>query len=125
LFGVELLADGLEARPLVTCRLQRWEANAGEPVIVGEVSDVWQRDLPAPEVAGEYLMGRQGSFCEVAVPLSPRRFLAVGEIDGLDNRAALPSVVSRVGWLVEDVGASRHMPEPGPGDRRRVDVEQR
>jgi len=122
---MELFADRLEERPLVTRRLPRREADAREPGVVAEISDVGQRDLPAPEVAWESLMWWKAGFGEVPVPLRPSRLFAVSEVQALDDAAALPSVVCRVGWLVEDVGPSRNVPEPGPGDGRRVDVEQR
>jgi hypothetical protein len=77
---VQLFTHGLERGPLEACGLQAREAYAGEPSVVAEVGDIGQRDLPAPEISWEGLLGRKPRFREVAVPLSPNRRLAVREI---------------------------------------------
>jgi hypothetical protein len=91
---MERLTDWLEDRPLMSARLERRQTNAGEPVVVAQIRDPGEGNLPPPQIARQSLRGRG----------PPGRF-AVGEVEAFDNRAALPAVVRRIGRFVVDVGA--------------------
>jgi hypothetical protein len=65
----------------------------------------------------------EACFRKPAVPLRPHRFLAVGEVETLDDRSALPPIVSRIWRLVEDVRAGGYVSPPGTGLGRRIDVQ--
>jgi hypothetical protein len=88
---MERLTHWLEGRPLMSARLEWRQANTGEPVVVAEIRDRGERDLPPPQIA------RQS--------LRPHSRFAVREVEAFDNRAALPAVVRRIGRLEVDVAA--------------------
>jgi hypothetical protein len=58
----------------------------------------------------------------VAIPLSPKRFLIVREIEGVDDVAALPTVVA---WRLRPeawVGEVRDVTQPRSSGVNRIDV---
>ena len=102
---MERLTDWLEDRPLMSARLERRQTNAGEPVVVAQIRDPGEGNLPPPQIARQSLRGRHCRLGQVPVPLGPPGRFAVGEVEAFDNRAALPAVVRRIGRFVVDVGA--------------------
>lgn len=75
-----------------------------------------------PDITRHTSLRRNSGFRESAVPLSPHRLLAISEVEGFDSGAALPTVVGRIGGLVEDVAAWRDVAPPCAGLWRRFDV---
>ncbi len=121
---VQRLSDGLERGPLRLCRQQAGQSNAREPILVAEVGDHGQCDLPAPEIAGQALLWRQYGLCEVSVPLGPGGCLAVGEVESVDHCATLPAIVCRVRRLIINLAASGNVAPPGARQMRRINVQQ-
>jgi len=120
---MQLLAYRLECGPLQPRRFERWQTDSREAIVPTEIRNVWQRDLPSPEITGKGLMRRQPGLGEPAIPLGPDGRLAVAEVERFNDSPALPSVVGGVWRLVEDVATAGDVPEPRPGDRSRLDVQ--
>lgn len=88
----ELLAHLLVGGPASAPGSRREQPYAGDPVRRAEIGNVERADAVAPDVAGELLQRRDASLGKVPIPLSPERLLAVGEVEGIDDVAALPAV---------------------------------
>src|SRR3954449_4203729 len=89
---MQQLASRLERRPLAARGNDGREPDPRALGLGAEIGDAREIDLAAPEVARERLAWWQGGLGERSVPLRPRGRLAVGEIDRIDDRAALASV---------------------------------
>jgi hypothetical protein len=93
----ECFADVLVARP----RFPAWswvgQADAAESGRVAEIGDLERSDPVTPHVAGKLLHRWYAPLGEVAIPLSPQGLLLVCEVEGVDDLAALPAVLT--GWL--------------------------
>jgi hypothetical protein len=121
--AVQLLAYDLEGGPAAASRSWCGQADPGEPGGVGQVSH-WQRGhLVVPKVAGEGHQWRQAGFGEVAVPLGPNTVWAVGQVEGVHDRAVLPAVVPRWFRSPGGVGSSGHVPPPVTFDGGGIDVQ--
>jgi len=60
---------------------------------------------------------------EMAIPLSPQRVLLVGEVESVDDVAALPTVVT---WRLRPnawVSAAGNVTQPRAGGVNRIDIE--
>jgi len=120
---VELLAHGLVGMPSSSPRSGHAEANSGESSGIGEVGNLQGRDLVAPQVARQRAGRRDGCFGEVAIPLGPDASLVFSEVQGVEDRAALPSVIAGRAGASEWVDSSWDVAPPPTSDRRRVDIE--
>lgn len=120
---VQSLAHRLECWPLNPGWLKRRQADATESIVVFEVRNEGQRDLPTPQIPWQALLRREGCLGELAIPLSPNGLLGVGEVQRFDHGSSLPPVVCRIRRLVVDVGASRDVAPPGARKVDRIDVQ--
>jgi hypothetical protein len=60
---------------------------------------------------------------QVAVPLSPEGLLLIGEVEGVDDLAALPAVVARRLRSDTRVSEVRDVTQPRSGGVNRIDLE--
>jgi hypothetical protein len=77
----------------------------------------------APDVAGELVHRWYAALREVAIPLSPKRFLVVSKVEGVDDVAALPAVIARRLRPDAWVGEVRDLTQPCSRRVDRIDVE--
>jgi hypothetical protein len=110
------LADRLRLRPLASARIEPLEPMRGEGAVGGEVDDVAEVDLHAPDGAREPSRGRDARLGRVPVPLCPDGRFRVAEVDRADDAAALPPTVGRLVGPEEGLGVDPGDPEPGPLD---------
>ncbi len=110
--AVQLLADGLKGWPSLPTGLGRLKADRRELRPAAEISHPLDIDLKLPELAG-HLANRFGLHLgERPIPLGPRSLWAVGEIERLDDRAALPAPVGGIGRACEWVAPGRSLSPP-------------
>jgi hypothetical protein len=119
----ECLADLLVGGPSLAPGSGRVEADAGEPVGGAEIGNLELRHLVAPEVAWELVHWRYAPLGEVPVPLGPEGVLGFGEVERVDDGAALPAVVAGRPRTDARVGSVGNVTQPGAGRVDRVDVE--
>jgi hypothetical protein len=119
----EPLAHLLVVGPASAPGSRREQPYAREPVRRAEIGNVDRADAVAPDVTGELLQRRDASLGEVPIPLSPERVLAVGEVEGIDDVAALPAVVPRRLWASAWISSVRDLTQPRAGGVDRIDVE--
>ena len=120
---LELFTDGLVGLPSTSSRSGHAEADPGESSGIGEVGHLQGRDLTAPQVARQRAGRWDGCFGEVTVPLGPDAGFVLSEVQGVDDRAALSSVVAGRAGASEWVDSGWDMTPPPTSDRRRVDIE--
>jgi hypothetical protein len=90
------LTDRLVRRPGLPPGTRGREAHASQALRGREIGDLEPRvDHPPPQVPRHLPVRRDTRLGEVPVPLGPDRGLVAGEVDYLDDRAALPATV---GW---------------------------
>jgi hypothetical protein len=87
-----------------------------------QVGNPRKGDLPFPKGTRHHLVGAKTVFREPAIPFRPGSAHSIGEIKGLDDFAALPATICRMGGSIEDLSAVWNLPPPDSGDGRRVDV---
>lgn len=93
-----------------------------EAVGVREIGDRFHANLPAPQIARHLTVRRDRELGEHAVLLSPRGFLAVGEVESANGLPLLPPSVAWWIGAVERIAAVGSLAPPEPGDGDRVDV---
>lgn len=120
---IKLLSDGLKRRPLQPCGLEGRQPDARQPGVSAQIGNTGKRDLPRPDVAWQTMVRRKARLREPAVPLCPHGLFAFGEVETLDDRSALPPIVSRIWRFIEDVPAGGYLPPPRTGLGRRVDLQ--
>jgi len=74
-------------------------------------------------IARKLVHGRYTTLGEMSVPLSPKRVLLLGEVDGVDDVAVLPAVVAERLRARARVRAMRNVAQPGACRADRIDVE--
>jgi hypothetical protein len=79
--------------------------------------------LVTPYVSGKLIHRWYAPLGQVAVPLSPKGLLLVGEVEGIDDLAALPAVVARRLRSDARVSEVRDVTQPRTGGVNRIDVE--
>jgi hypothetical protein len=119
----ECFADVLIGRPPLPARSRQRQADTGESIRIAEIGHVERLHLMAPDVAGELVHRWYAALREVAIPLGPKRLLVVGEVEGVDDVAALPAVVARRLRPQAWVGEVRDLTQPCSCRVDRVDVE--
>lgn len=120
---VQSLAHRLECWPLNPGWPKRRQADASESIVVAEVRNAGQRDLPTPQIPWQILLRRERRLGELSVPLSPNSLLGIGEVQRFDHGSSLPPVVCRIRRRVMDVAASRDVAPPSAREVRRIDVQ--
>ena len=93
-FSPELLAETLKGGPRGATWNRDPEACCGQPLERREVGD-FDIDLPGPQLARHLRERRDHALGEVAIPLGPGGLLGLGEIESIDDVAALPPIVGR------------------------------
>jgi hypothetical protein len=71
------------------------ESHGCELLVCRQIGYYFDIDLPCPQLAWHLRKWWNRSLGEVAVPLGPGSLLAVGQVEGVDDIAALPAVVWR------------------------------
>lgn len=121
----ERFADVLIGRPYFPARSRQCQPDARKSVRIAKIGDLERRDLVPPHVSGKLVHRWYSTLGEVAIPLSPQRLLLIGEVESVDDVAALPAVVAR--WLRPPARVSevRDLTQPRSVGVNRVDVERR
>jgi len=119
----ERFADVLTGRPAFAAWCRQREPDACESVCFAEICHVERSHAVTPDVSRKLLHRWNAPFGEVAIPLSPERLLLIGEVEGIDDVAALPAVVARRLWPSAWVSAVRDLTQPRAGGVGRIDVE--
>lgn len=70
------------------------------------------------------MLWRKARLSEPAIPLGPHRFFAFGKVETLDDRSPLPSIVSGIGWFIEDIPAGGYVSPPGTDLGHRLNVQE-
>jgi hypothetical protein len=117
------LANLLVGGPASAPGLRRDQPYTGEPSRRAEIGDVERAHAVAPDVSGELLQRWDASLGEVPIPLSPERLLVVGEVERVDDVAALPAVVPRGLWASAWDASVRNLTQPSAGRVDRIDIE--
>jgi hypothetical protein len=86
----------------------------GELLAPRQVRHVVDVDVPAPEVAWHLAIGWYRDLGEGAVPLGPRRGLAIGGVERAGERAALPATVARGLGAEKRIGGAGYLAPPTP-----------
>lgn len=116
-------ADILVGRP-ASPAWSRWgQADAGEPSRIAEIGDFKPPDGVAPHISGKLPKRWDTTLGEVAIPLSPQRFLVVGEVERVEGVAALPAVVAGRLRPYVWIGVMCDVAQPRPRGRNRINVE--
>jgi hypothetical protein len=121
----ERFADVLIGRPADAAWCRQREPDACESVCFAEICHLERSHSVTPDVSRKLLHRWNAPFREVAIPLSPERLLLIGEVEGIDDVAALPAVVARWLWPSAWVSAVRDLTQPRAGGVGRIDVERR
>lgn len=90
----ERFADVLIRRPSFPPWRRQCQADACESVRITEIGHVERLHFVTPDVTRKLPHRWYAPLGEVAIPLRPKRLLIVGEIEGVNNVAALPAVVA-------------------------------
>jgi hypothetical protein len=100
------------------------ETDPTEPVDRREIDHVEPSHAVAPDVARQLVQGRYTALGEMPVPLRPQRLLVVGQVERVDDVAALPAVVARRLRPNVRVRTVRNVTRPRRRDQPRVPVSQ-
>jgi hypothetical protein len=119
----ERFAHVLIGRPRLPAWSRQRQADALESIRIAEIGHVEGLHSMAPDVAGELVHRWYAALREVAIPLSPKRFLVVSEVEGVDDVAALPAVIARRLRPEAWVGEVRDLTQPCSRRVDRIDVE--
>jgi hypothetical protein len=76
-----------------------------------------------PHVSGELLHRWYATLGEVAIPLGPQGLLLISEVEGIDDLAVLPAVITRWLWPPAWVSEVGDLTQPRSGGVSRIDVE--
>jgi len=119
----ERVADVLIGGPCFPAWSRQHQADARESLRIAEIGDRERSDLVTPHVSGKLLHRWYATLGKVAIPLTPQRLLLIGEVERVDDLAALPTVVAS--WLrpIPGVGEVRDLSEPSSGGINRLNVE--
>ena len=124
-FAPQCLADLLVRRPGLPPGARDCQTHPYQSLRGPEIGDLKPRvDCPRPQVPRHLLVWRDARLGEVPIPFGPHRGLVTGEVERLDDRAALPAAVWRRKAPRQRIGAVDGVPPPSTlpkGDR--VDVE--
>jgi len=116
-------ADVLIGRPAFAARCRQCERDACESVRIAEIGYVERLHCVAPDVSRNLLHRWYAPLGEVAIPLSPQGLLLIGEVEGVDDVAALPAIIARRLRPKAWVSAVRDLTQPRAGGVDRIDVE--
>lgn len=119
----ERFAHVLIGRPTFAARCRRVKPNTRESVRSAEIGDVKPAHSVAPDISRKLAHWWYASLGEMAIPLGPERVLRVGEVESVDDVAALPAVIA---WRLRPnarVGAVRNVTQPDAGGVDRIDIE--
>lgn len=125
----------LIGRPTPSTWHRRAEIDAGESVGGCEIGNLEPRHRVAPHIARKLMQRWYAPLSEVPIPLGPQRVLGARKVEGINDFAALPSVIGRrlrpstrvrfVGNVTQpctsrvgrvDVECQRAKPQTAPGD---------
>ncbi len=110
--AIQLLTNGLERGPCLAAGFGRPEADRRELQPAAEIRNALDIDPELPKVSG-HLADRFGlQLGQRPIPLSPRSLRAIGEIERLNDRAALPTSIGRIRRAGQWITPSRALPPP-------------
>jgi hypothetical protein len=117
------LADGLIGGPSGATWCRQCEPDACESVCIAEIRHIQRVYSVAPDVSRKLVHRGYPTLREVAIPLSPERVLVVGEVEGVDDVAALPAAVARWPRPRVWIGAVRNLTQPRASGVNRNGIE--
>jgi len=119
----ERLAHLLIRRPRLPPRRWRVKPDASESIGHRQVGDIDTAHAVAPYVARKVAHWWNPSLSKMPIPLGPERVRLIGEIQRVDDRAALPAVIARGLRSRTRICIVRHVAQPCAGGVDWIDVE--